>query len=70
MNKYHIRITEEITTETALAKGSDETELLSIRVDEDPSKAIMRLLAAEKRGPRKKANETGARKPATGEAKA
>lgn len=59
---FHILVTEETnpTSDNPLT-----VERLSLRVDEDPSKAIMRLLAAEKRGPRKK-NDTAARKPAEG----
>lgn len=52
--KYHIRITSEDPNNAPEVDGADCVELLSIRVDEDPTKQIMRLLSAEKRGPKKK----------------
>jgi hypothetical protein len=57
MTKYHVQITEEEIDDAPASgiKGGVKysNELFSLRVDEDPSKAIMRLLSAEKRGPRK-----------------
>lgn len=65
MTKYHIQITQEDIDDNPASgiKGGVTygQEILSIRVDEDPSKAVMRLLAAEKRGPRKSKDST--RKP-------
>lgn len=50
--RYHIHITEE------LDELDHPNDLLSIRVEENPTKTIMKLLSAEKRGPRK-----GSKKP-------
>lgn len=61
MIQYHIKITKETPYNEPEKDGADAIEILSIRVDEDPSKAVMRLLAAEKRGPRKSKDST--RKP-------
>lgn len=61
--KYHIKITREETEgDTSLlatgAKGvSYSSELLSIRTDEDPTKAIMRLLSQDP--PKSRADKGG-----------
>lgn len=48
MSIFQITITEFTGTEP-----DNGTERLAIKVDDDPSKLIMRLLSAEKRGPKK-----------------
>lgn len=51
--RYLVQIIEEEDLQTDAEPIIKTVERFAIRVDDDPSKAIMRLLSAEKRGPRK-----------------